>query len=132
MIELPGLPRTYTSRQIECISCHNYFAVAEEFISANQMEPGEGGENGRQGFRLRSKQLITTRLRYAEIRSNRPIATPGGAAANENPPHPPLHPLDNDICCPRCGADNRNWAQILEQPLAPGFLRQRMGDALPL
>lgn len=72
----------------------------------------DDGEDGRHGFRLHPNRLNTINLRYEENRARQPVTATSRAGLNERRPDAPPAPFDNDLFCPRCGADNRNWVQI--------------------
>lgn len=122
MIELPLPPRTFTTRHVRCISCEELFAVAEEFFEENQRRAG-GREDANGGDRRRLSPDYTafTWLRARDRRQQQPVQAQNRAAAqvqaqaNEDA-------RDNYVNCPRCGADNRNWLQILTRPDAPNRL----------
>jgi hypothetical protein len=100
MIQLPKLPPIYTTRHLDCISCGERLAVAEAF--------GEGQED----YRLKPNAQPDVWFRYMPERQRRMTTAVNRAVPNWDtmPPYAQQHEKDNHILCPRCGADNRNWA----------------------
>lgn len=111
MFNLPAYPDVYITRHITCISCKEKFAITE----------------GHHDDKLRERQwrvlshwanLIT--LRHEDDRQQRPIMPqPLQIPAFEEIPdepqflnQPPSTFTPNNVHCPRCGADNRNWLAL--------------------
>ncbi|MFQ5434901.1 MAG: hypothetical protein ACE5FD_08495 [Anaerolineae bacterium] len=137
MIKLPGFPRTFTSRQVECVSCHNLIAIAEAFFEENQPEGGRPSapeplpDNDR--WRIPADRAADVQLRYQETRSSRPVAPPTSSTHSSRTTHntTPAANYDNDLCCPRCGADNRNWVQIQNRHSTLSILERFNSSKLP-
>lgn len=130
MIRLPDPPRTFTTRQIRCISCDESFAVTEDFFEQNQ----HAGVNGRSTaanpqkethWRLSPNHTPETPLRTHDVRSRRPVMSPARTEPdNVDTTSPP--PNDNSfVNCPRCGADNRNWLQISNRAAPLSWVQRR-------
>lgn len=134
MIELPSLPKSYTTRQIACVSCGETFAVTEEYVQINH--EAINGRGARERWRIAPDNNPVTKLRFQDDRQQRPILPPARAAPDEALPRsyvdvqPDNH--DNFINCPRCGADNRNWAQILTRPRSSLDLNLKNLPVLPI
>lgn len=122
MIQLPRPPRSYTTRHIRCISCDELFTVSEEFIEQNQ--PAENGQTNEEPqpaigqqhrtWRPPPNQLLSVHLRRQDNREERPVSAQSYTVPDPNPVNDPeLSPDDTFLNCPRCGADNRNWLQLL-------------------
>lgn len=117
MLRLPATPISRTTRYLDCVSCHERFAVSEEFLRENQehrtrQSPANqwtAVPNGSPFVRLRDVVWNGRRLVYPTPRAEprNPHELPHGKPRNTQPVH---------LNCPRCGADNRNWAQILAHP----------------
>lgn len=100
MIQLPQLPPIYTTRHLDCISCGERLAVAEAF--------GKEQED----YRLKPNAQPDVGFRYMPERERRMTTAVNRAEPTWDtmPPYAQQHDKDNHILCPRCGADNRNWA----------------------
>jgi hypothetical protein len=140
MHTLPHTPVTFTTRQLTCVSCQERFAIAEDLIMTNQSPAWNGQLNSepetiRVGngandatarptpglsakWRLPNDKTEAIALREQEVWMQRSV-TPQKRA---EPLHTPEYAYsyertdDNFLNCPRCGADNRNWAQLRAQP----------------
>ncbi|GAB4269380.1 MAG: hypothetical protein Kow0080_12930 [Candidatus Promineifilaceae bacterium] len=116
MIQLPKLPPIYTTRHLDCISCGERLAVAEAF----------GKEQD--DYRLKPNAQPDVLFRYMPERQRRMTTAVNRAVPNLDtmPPYSTQHERDNHILCPRCGADNRNWAQM--QDVQNGRIRPNIQE----
>jgi hypothetical protein len=136
MISLPLPPRSYTTRQIRCISCDEPFVVAENFFEQNQRMNKDGHHqqeaphpvqaHSPQGWRSPPDDVLLTNLRQVPARQRRPITTQTQAQPNTTPKYSIRGDSDfiTFVNCPRCGADNRNWVQLLSRPTQPSRFSQ--------
>lgn len=113
MFPLPSPPDTLVVRQLECVCCKEKFAIAEDYPRAN----GAAG----QFWRLPPDQPARTTLRYEADRQRRTVI-PQPRSAPDAEPEIILNrerSKRSHLNCPRCGADNRNWLNLLLTENAP-------------
>lgn len=120
-LDLPALPESYVTRQVQCVCCQEPFVVAE-----GRIVPGvDGKSEPERRWRLSSDQNPSIRLRYLHNRYRQEVHL--GSRATPNVNHEPeadeINKPDNYINCPRCGVDNRNWLEIISP-------RQHVGTGL--
>jgi hypothetical protein len=114
MFNWPIPPRTLTVRQLECVACKAFFTIAEDDITRSS----SAWRTPRDG------QPPDIRLRYQPDRQRRPVMSEGRA---DIPPDA-VHFSDWDekrydqVICPRCGADNRNWLHVNNHPFGANLL----------
>ncbi len=111
MFPLPSPPHTHVVRQLECVSCRENFAVAASDPNARK-QPGD--------HHVLPDSMAVTQMRYAPQRSQRAVI-PETRSAPQSPAQD--NQVKNEHCyinCPRCGADNRNWLQLLSPDVAAG------------
>jgi hypothetical protein len=117
MFNWPIPPRTLTVRQLECVACKAFFTIAEDDITRSS----SAWRTPRDG------QPPDIRLRYQPDRQRRPVMSEGRA---DIPPDA-VHFSDWDenrydqVICPRCGADNRNWLYVNNNPFGGNWLNNR-------
>ncbi|MCP4426155.1 MAG: hypothetical protein GY803_16810 [Chloroflexi bacterium] len=107
MLNLPTLPQTRITRQLQCVCCREKFAIAEDDAVRN----GKSSKN----WRLPPDGDTDTQFRYQPDRSRRSVVPGTRAVSSGNPADSQRwnNERQDEINCPRCGADNRNWMHIL-------------------
>ncbi len=117
MLELPDLPLGRTTRYIQCISCEERFAITEEYKRGNFGRSAHRSPDGSGWHVVPEHHPHTHRREVLPFHQRRIHPEPVSTVQNrEDPQVRDRHRHLVDINCPRCGADNRNWAQILEHP----------------
>lgn len=110
MFQFPTSPNTLVTRQIECVSCREIFAITED-VAALRPE--------RSGFwAMLPDQLANIRQRFDPRIGYAPVL-PETRAGVQSAPHPILTERRSQrahVNCPRCGTDNRNWLHITNPP----------------
>lgn len=110
MLNLPEPPRTRISRQLTCVSCHEQFTIAED----DPVRDGRRSSN----WQLPTNHYPDIQLRYQSNRARR--ATVPEAHAIPKPDDLAFRKWRGErresLHCPRCGADNRNWLNIINPP----------------
>ena len=106
MFRPPQVPDSWTTLQIECVSCKELISLAEG---------AEESKRGQDDWYHPPTEQPHILLRYLDRISRR----------ETHPPHRPYTIINKStkdqrakqeripITCPRCGADNRNWVHIL-------------------
>lgn len=122
MLRLPESPRSRTTRYLECISCHERFAISERFIHSNFAGNARSRNRSR---RIAEKKAWRAAPHHPLHLDLHPLVWDGRRTVYPVPRAEPRNrttatdtTLDDPIHlnCPRCGADNRNWAQIADHP----------------
>ena len=107
MLNLPALPQTRIARQLTCVCCNHVFTIAEDDALRESARS--------QQWQFPPDAHHDAQLRYQPDRSLRPVITEARADSNINPDA--FQTWDENrrdqINCPRCGADNRNWLHIV-------------------
>ncbi|NJN54614.1 MAG: hypothetical protein HC804_07570 [Anaerolineae bacterium] len=123
MINLPVPPRSLVTRQVTCICCHEQFAISID-------EPNRRQSGAADSWHVPADQFHSTQLRYENDRSRRQASPVARAVPEPNPEHSPHRDPHNFyfVTCPRCGADNRQLAQLsATDALSPtGFTLDRI------
>lgn len=109
MLNLPEPPQTRIVRQLKCVSCQEQFTISED-------EPThEKGQHSEKNWQMATNNKPDIKLYYRPDRSRR-------SASPESHTFPDPDSLtyrtwENEhwelVHCPRCGADNRNWLNII-------------------
>ncbi len=110
MLDFPVPPLARITRQLTCVCCHESFTIAEDDAVRDR--------NPSDAWRLPLDRHPDTQLRYQPDRSRRSVAAEPRAKSNQSPDS--YQEWDGgryeQINCPRCGADNRNWMYIVNPP----------------
>ena len=117
MFNWPSPPRTLNVRQLECVACKAFFTIAEDDITRSS----SAWRTPRDG------QPPDIQLRYQPDRQRRPVMSEGRAdiprdASRYNNWEDESH---YQVICPRCGADNRNWLHVNNNPFGGNWLNNR-------
>lgn len=112
MFNLPPLPKVFNTRHLTCVACKEKFVISE------------GTERKRQAVPSVTPSI---NVHYDDNRQRLPVLP---SPRSEHRPQSSLYqpnPLFNEeeINCPRCGADNRNWFYLNNYPN-----RQLLGSSL--
>lgn len=133
MLRLPESPRSRTTRYLECISCHEPFAISESFINSNFSRSRRSRNRSRQIADRMAWRAAPHHPLHLDLPplvwNGRHTVYPVPRAEPRNRTTATNTVLDDPIHlnCPRCGADNRNWAQITDHPKASSVF-----DGVPL
>ncbi len=107
MLNLPALPQTRIARQLTCVCCNHVFTIAEDDALRDPPRTPK--------WQFPPDNHHDAQLRYQPDRSRRLVMTEARAGANIDPDD--FQNWDDErrdqINCPRCGADNRNWMHIV-------------------
>jgi hypothetical protein len=111
VFNLPEYPHVLTTRHITCVSCKEKFAITEGH---------QDGKLEERRWRVLSHKANQISLRQEDNRQQRPVvpqplqipALVGNPTAPQFLNQPPVEFTPQDVHCPRCGADNRNWLAL--------------------
>jgi len=103
VFNLPPLPKVHNTRHLTCVTCKEKFIVTE------------GGEGKRQKLPSVNPSI---RVRYDDNRQQMPVIPSPRLEHRPQSDSFQSRPLFNEeeVNCPRCGADNRNWLYLNHYP----------------
>lgn len=112
MFNLPPLPKVYNTRHLTCVACKEKFVISE------------GTERKRQEI---PSVALSIRVRYDDNRQQLPVFPSPRSSHQPQSSFFQPNPLfqEEEINCPRCGTDNRNWLYLINYPN-----RQLLGSSL--
>jgi len=131
VFNLPEYPHVLTTRHITCVSCKEKFAITEGH---------QDGKLEERKWRVLSHKASQISLRQEDNRQQRPVvpqplqipALVGSSTAPQFLNQPPAEFTPQDVHCPRCGADNRNWLALQAKGKSSWqFYKERFPQLIP-
>lgn len=141
MLNLPEPPPTRITRQLTCVSCKETFFISEDDPVNNRTHTSNNSGNGNgnnsepdsnasdnnnvnehSNWQMPINGAFNIQLRYQEDRTQRSVISDSHAQPQQTT-YKNWEDLQREhINCPRCGADNRNWLNLLNPISGSGRL----------